>query len=488
MARKHEEIAPEAQNETPAAQQPNPDMEELKATMKGLCEGVGSLAATVGGMKTAMEQMKQEVTQVKTKVEEEPPAPEVTLENQVLASNGLHYRVTVTYGPDAGIPQDAVLTVQEVFTGSDQHAECVKKTAKTLKRAVTYARFFDIGIYKDGQKVELEAPVDVKIELLDSALTPKARQNMQVVHFGADTEAVDAHVHGEQITFEARGFSIYGVVTTEEDDEEYATILVNALEKDKEHHIVLIGRQGENKTQDVVFDCSVWDDRITNPTYSIVAKRPGEKETYLANNVSADGNIVTWTLDADDTALSGFGEAEIRATSDDLVKKSAKFRTYIQPSVEDYTSSDPVTPPYWGTAILTAVQESAASAAAAEAAAQHMDETGVRFSEDQTLTEEQKAQGRENIGAAADADLEKAKTLQLLHDAEIAGTTQKVTFDGDTVEKIEHVDGEENVVRTDTFVITAAQIVETRTLATGETLTLTTNLSTLDTAVVLTTD
>lgn len=206
----------------------------------------------------------------------------------------------------------------------------------------------------------------------------------------------------------------------DEGDEEQGVIDVNDLEEDKPHHIVLCGRQGENLTQQVVIDCSHWADVLENPVYSIVALRPGEKETYLVHNVTAENNRLTWTIDSDDTARSGFGEAEIRGVSGEKVKKSAKFRTWIEPSVEDYTSPDPVTPPYWGTEILEATAASQAAAEAAEASAEeaaetaeHLESVSVRYDTDQTseTTAEEKHQARQNIGAVAVSVTEHTLTI-----------------------------------------------------------------------------
>ena len=140
-------------------------------------------------------------------------------------------------------------------------------------------------------------------------------------------------------------------VITQERDEELETISVLDLEDPK--RLVKIGRQGENLTQTVVIDCSAWQAVLgATPTFEIVARRRGEKETYQANHVTVSGFVVTWTLDSDDTAISGQGVAEIRGTSDTLVKKSAQFKTWCEASVEDYTAPRPVTPPAWANTVI----------------------------------------------------------------------------------------------------------------------------------------
>lgn len=148
--------------------------------------------------------------------------------------------------------------------------------------------------------------------------------------------------------------------TAQETDEEYNTILVNELET------VKLGRQGEHLTQQVLIDCTAW---LTNPALSgctllIAAIRPGETEIYLPTVTTSDG-VITWDIQDQDTAKGGWGRGEVRAMKDGKIKKSAVFRTRIEPSLEG-SGSAPITPPDWVQQILTSV---AAAQAAAEAAA-----------------------------------------------------------------------------------------------------------------------
>lgn len=70
----------------------------------------------------------------------------------------------------------------------------------------------------------------------------------------------------------------------------------------------------------------------------------------------------------------------------------------------------------------------------------------------------------------------------LLQVENIFGTTQSITFDSaGNVQSITHKDGSNNTVRTDVFTFAANSVTETRTLSTGESLTIVTNLTTLET-------
>ena len=77
-----------------------------------------------------------------------------------------------------------------------------------------YARFFDIEIKADGQKVEPKTAVNVKIELEDAP----ADEKLVVVHF-EETKSdkvpvlMDADTNNaKDIQFEAESFSVYGVI------------------------------------------------------------------------------------------------------------------------------------------------------------------------------------------------------------------------------------------------------------------------------------
>ena len=89
---------------------------------------------------------------------------------------------------------------------------------------------------------------------------------------------------------------------------------------------------------------------------------------------------------------------------------------------------------------------------------------------------------------AADNELKSAlaedDVLFKLHAEEIDGTTQTVVYENGQIKRILHkYSNNDQLVRTDAYTFGDTQIVETRTLATGDTMTITTNLSTLQTTV-----
>ena len=95
----------------------------------------------------------------------------------------------------------------------------------------------------------------------------------------------------------------------------------------------------------------------------------------------------------------------------------------------------------------------------------------------------EEAEAREAADTALGNDVDDLKSANSLHDDEIDNTVQTITFASDgSVQKIEHKRNNV-IIRTDTFTFAANMITEVRTLNTGETLTIATNLTTLETTV-----
>ena len=83
-------------------------------------------------------------------------------------------------------------------------------------------------------------------------------------------------------------------------------------------------------------------------------------------------------------------------------------------------------------------------------------------------------------------EIRELQIADLLHLEEINDTVQTITYDANgVVQKIEHAQGTE-IIRTDVFTFTDTVITEVRTLNSGESLTIVTNLDTLVTTVTYT--
>ena len=149
-----------------------------------------------------------------------------TIEKTVMASDGRNYHITVTYGPDAGVPEGADLTAEEIMYEEDTAVFNLYagQASSALGRDATegYIRLFDISIVDgEGQKVDLLAPVSVRIELADK----EEEMDINVIHFadGSKTGDVLSNVKvesaedtGVALSFAADGFSVYAIVDAPE--------------------------------------------------------------------------------------------------------------------------------------------------------------------------------------------------------------------------------------------------------------------------------
>lgn len=123
---------------------------------------------------------------------------------------------------------------------------------------------------------------------------------------------------------------------------------------------------------------------------------------------------------------------------------------------------------------VEAANQAAQAANTAAASATAAAASGVRTDTAQGLSDAQKATARSNIGATYDGHF-------LLTAESIPDTVQTITFDDSgNVSQIVHTNGNE-AVRTDVFTFGTDTITEVRTLASGESLTIVTDTTTLET-------
>ena len=131
------------------------------------------------------------------------------------------------------MPKGAYLEVKEILPeGADNedlvgegaeesadYADYVAKIENALdleEGSAPFLRLFDIKIVdKNGEKVEIAAPVDVRIELADA----EDGKDLSVVHFADGSEegdvvesSTESAENGQAVTFAAESFSVYGIV------------------------------------------------------------------------------------------------------------------------------------------------------------------------------------------------------------------------------------------------------------------------------------
>ena len=137
-----------------------------------------------------------EIPETEESQEQNADAPSYTAAAGKLLFKGPDYEITVSYGKDANLPKDASLVVTEIFNGGDEAQQAVfdayyEKSLEAVKKkgadGIAFARYFDINIFYQGEKLEPAADVDVKISY-DNKYAPVMAENndLQVVHFEAD--------------------------------------------------------------------------------------------------------------------------------------------------------------------------------------------------------------------------------------------------------------------------------------------------------------
>ncbi len=125
--------------------------------------------------------------------------------------------------PEGSLPYPAdelTVTVREIMPGTMEYALYLQATVFALEQNsandISFARFFDINILKDGEKVEPLAPVEVKIEY-DDAPGIADEDELSIVHFAEEgTEVItdiDLNEDATEIVYEQGSFSVTATVT-----------------------------------------------------------------------------------------------------------------------------------------------------------------------------------------------------------------------------------------------------------------------------------
>ena len=145
-----------------------------------------------------------------------------SIETFYTTAGGDTYKITLNYGPKAGIPEGAELKVKEILPEDESYTNYLNESAAKLgvnSGDVSFARFFDIEIRKDDEKIEPLAPVQVTISYQD-ALELGEEQKLSVIHFAEEgTELiteVSINDDATEITYEQSGFSVTATLITPE--------------------------------------------------------------------------------------------------------------------------------------------------------------------------------------------------------------------------------------------------------------------------------
>lgn len=140
---------------------------------------------------------------------------QVAIEKRLTATDGSNYSVQVTYDSHAGIPAGTELVVREITPDDASYADYLAKSVSSVNRKASdfdFVRLFDITLRDPETGVEYQPTQDVKvkIDLLSEDLSECAQVN--VVHFGQQTEVMGSDVKGDAVAFQTSGFSVYALM------------------------------------------------------------------------------------------------------------------------------------------------------------------------------------------------------------------------------------------------------------------------------------
>lgn len=174
------------------------------------------------------------------------------LTTRYISADGSNYAISVEYDKDAQIPETAELKVSELDPNSKEYEECFYEAYGKLPagKVIKEARFFDISIINDGQEIEPESEVSVKISY-DQPLDLEDDNEVMSVHFtdsgaelNSNVETADAKRGGSVVSFNQSSFSVTGTLVTSTSNLHSGSTYVLVAENNGRYYAV--GSNGAN--------------------------------------------------------------------------------------------------------------------------------------------------------------------------------------------------------------------------------------------------
>ena len=107
-----------------------------------------------------------------------------------------------------------------------------------------------------------------------------------------------------------------------------------------------IGKQGENLTNAITFDCAAWLDGLTGGVLALVHQRPGDTDAYPVANYTTSETALLWLPNETDLAFAGIGQCELRYTIGSAIAKSKTFLTVIERGLAPLSTPPEAYEPY----------------------------------------------------------------------------------------------------------------------------------------------
>jgi hypothetical protein len=126
-----------------------------------------------------------------------------------------------------------------------------------------------------------------------------------------------------------------------------------------------LGKQGENLARTIEIDVSSLLVQWPQATISLLVKRKGDTEPYIAVT-HIEGNILRWPITRAETEIAGDGKIEIRAVDGDVLAKSTVGTTHVVASLTGTEGEVPLPAQGWVNQVLTAGEAVSEGVAAAQ--------------------------------------------------------------------------------------------------------------------------
>lgn len=162
-------------------------------------------------------------------IKEEEQQAEQNQRKHKMTYKGEDYTIRVTYGEEAGLPENVELKVEEIENTEYETYYAQAEAALPEDQSLLFCRFFDVSFLKDGEKVEPKASVEVEISYTES-IPQEEGVETSAVHFAEEgIEVIPAEVQqnsqGEDtFVFTQDSFSVVGTVVTVINQEEESYI------------------------------------------------------------------------------------------------------------------------------------------------------------------------------------------------------------------------------------------------------------------------
>ena len=210
---------------------------------------------------------------------------------RTLTAEGSDYKISVEYGEDAKIPNSAELRATELKQGSTVYSSFLNQAKEEIPddRIVSDARFFDVSILNDGEEIEPESEVSVKITYNDS-LELKNDSEVLAVHFtdkgtdiNEDVTTKDTKDGGSEVSFKQDSFSTCGTLVTNTSQLQAGKSYVLVAEKNGKYYAVSNTITGNYS----------WNRQSTCPQYEVSLDINGT--TVAINNMNKlRNNNILW--------------------------------------------------------------------------------------------------------------------------------------------------------------------------------------------------